>query len=70
MADPTLHMNGRPCGACDGTGDIRDRWFAARRCPDCRGLGRVAIPDAEIVAAHVAEARRWYWPERVRRWAR
>lgn len=65
MTDMTLHENGEPCPACalrredeDTTAVLR----AAVPCNICGGVGRVAIPDRNIIAAAIAWARVHYWP--------
>lgn len=68
MADLWLTGNGRPCPACGGDGEILGAGRSRRFCAACRGLGRVALPEAEIVGAHVEEARRLYWPAWPERW--
>jgi DNA-directed RNA polymerase subunit RPC12/RpoP len=58
MADPTLKGNGTACPRCEGRALVAD-WERAEAvvCPACGGLGRVAVPPAEIVAAMLAESK-------------
>lgn len=65
MTDRTLHGNGEPCPACELRREGVDAAAIIRPavpCNLCGGVGRMAIPDAAIVAAAVARARVHYWP--------
>lgn len=65
MADRALHGNGEACPACALRREDEDLSVVLRpevACNLCGGMGRIAIPDHEIVRRHVEEARRLYWP--------
>lgn len=60
MADRFLHGNGRPCPRCNGLGRVSKPLGACVyrvRCAPCAGSGRVALTQAQIVAAQIAEHR-------------
>lgn len=62
MPDFTLHGNGEDCPACE----LRRAALGGREidvpCNNCGGVGRVALPAAEIVADACAWARAHHWP--------
>lgn len=64
MTDRTLHGNGEPCPACALRREFRGPGLAPDPIPCnlCGGVGRLALSDAEIVAAAVAWARVHHWP--------
>lgn len=65
MPDPALHGNGHACPACELRREAEDKGAFLRPdvpCNVCKGVGRLPIPEAEIVRRTVEEARRVYWP--------
>lgn len=63
MPDPALHGNGEDCPACALRREGHDPAAVLRpavACNLCGGVGRIAIPTAEIIARQCAEARA-YW---------
>lgn len=60
MPDPTLHGNGQDCPACALQREAQDTAAVLRpavACNLCGGAGRIAIPTADIIAHHCADAR-------------
>lgn len=73
MTDHTLYGNHDPCPACDLRREVQDTAPITRAevpCNVCEGVGFLPLSDAEIVRRTVEEARRIYWPEVERRFAR
>ena len=68
MPDPTLHGNGDNCEACalqrEESQATRTFYRTGFQCNRCGGTGRIPRDTARIVADHVEEARKHYWPTR------
>lgn len=65
MPDPDLHGNHDPCPACQMRREVMDTAPITRAeipCNVCKGVGWLALSEAEIVRRTCDEARRIYWP--------